>query len=289
MAQCTAKNIIGLGPPRTSVPTGSLFCLIKIKVHFSYNNTVFSFFILSTIFSPIFSFNCHFSIFVYILTISKQFRYALDFRHTMCYNISTSCAEGGDTMPETTANLIQDEMSQKIIDAVEEIAMEGGAATLTVTQILRKLDISNRVFYNRFPNIETVLDIVYRNTIVKIRSALESPIDIMEDFFEYVKDVVSRSLLVSYEVKMKFNQYIFEEDSLGELNRTWWTDEIKKLIIFAKEHKLIKDVDEETLAYSIWCFCRGYNADAVARGLPKEKAVADFKYSFSFLLEGLKI
>ena len=192
-------------------------------------------------------------------------------------------------MPETTANLIQDEMSQKIIDAVEEIAMEGGAATLTVTQILRKLNISNRVFYNRFPNIETVLDIVYRNTIVKIRSALESPIDIMEDFFEYVKDVVSRSLLVSYDVKMKFNQYIFEEDSLGELNRTWWTDEIKKLIIFAKEHKLIKDVDEETLAYSIWCFCRGYNADAVARGLPKEKAVADFKYSFSFLLEGLKI
>lgn len=192
-------------------------------------------------------------------------------------------------MPEAKDSLIKDEMTQAIIDAVEEIAMAGGAATLTVTQILRKLDISNRVFYNRFPNIETVLDIVYRNTIVKIRSALESPIRIEDDFFEYVKDVVSRSLLVSYEVKMKFNQYIFEEDSLGELNRDWWTDQIKKLIVYAKEHKLIKDVDEDTLAYSIWCFCRGYNADAVARGLPQEKAVDDFKYSFSFLLEGLKI
>ena len=199
------------------------------------------------------------------------------------------CAKRGDTMPEATQSLIHDEMSQKIIDAVEEIAMEGGAATLTVRQILRKLDISNRVFYNRFPNIESVLDIVYRNTIIKIRDAIQSPINIEDDFFEYAKDVVSRSLLFSYEVKMKFNQYIFEEDSLGELNRTWWTDEIKKLIIFAKEHKLIKDVDEDTLAYSIWCFCRGYNADAVARGLPKEKAVEDFKYSFSFLLEGLKI
>ena len=192
-------------------------------------------------------------------------------------------------MPEAKDSLIKDEMTQTIIDVVEEIAMAGGAATLTVTQILRKLDISNRVFYNRFPNIETVLDIVYRNTIVKIRSALESPIRIEDDFFEYVKDVVSRSLLVSYEVKMKFNQYIFEEDSLGELNRDWWTNQIKKLIVYAKEHKLIKDVDEDTLAYSIWCFCRGYNADAVARGLPQEKAVDDFKYSFSFLLEGLKI
>lgn len=191
-------------------------------------------------------------------------------------------------MPEVAQSLIHDEMSQKIIDAVEEIAMAGGAATLTVRQILRKLDISNRVFYNRFQNIEQVLDIVYRNTIIKIRDAFQSPISIESDFFEYAKDVVSRSLLFSYEVKMKFNQYIFEEDSLGELNRTWWTGEIKKLIIFAKTHKLIKEVDEDILAYSIWCFCRGYNADAVARGLPKEKAIEDFKYSFSFLLEGLK-
>jgi len=191
-------------------------------------------------------------------------------------------------MPEAAVSLIQDEMSQKIIDAVEEIAMEGGAATLTVRQILRKLDISNRVFYNRFQNIEQVLNIVYKNTILKVRNAIKSDIDPERDFFNYAIDVVSRSLLVSYEVKMKFNQYIFEEDSMGELNRAWWTGEIKKLIIYAKEHKLIKEVDEDILSYSLWCFCRGYNADAVARGLPKEKAVADFKYSFSFLLEGLK-
>ena len=192
-------------------------------------------------------------------------------------------------MSEVAQSLIHDEMSQKIIDAVEEIAMAGGASTLTVRQIMRKLEISNRVFYNRFQNIEQVLDIVYRNTIIKIRNAFQSPINIEDDFFEYAKDVVSRSLIFSYEVKMKFNQYIFEEDSLGELNRTWWTGEIKKLIIFAKSHKLIKDVDEDILAYSIWCFCRGYNADAVARGLPREKAIEDFKYSFSFLLEGLKL
>ena len=60
-------------------------------------------------------------------------------------------------MPEAKDSLIKDEMTQTIIDAVEEIAMEGGAATLTVTQILRKLDISNRVFYNRFvPNVHSV-------------------------------------------------------------------------------------------------------------------------------------
>ncbi len=180
-------------------------------------------------------------------------------------------------------------MSQKITDAVEEIVLEGGAETLTVRRILRKLNISNRVFYNRFQNIEQVLDIVYRNAVMKIRNAIATPLSIEDDFFEYVTDAVTRSLIFSYEVKMKFNQYIFEEDSLGESNRTWWTDEIKKLIIYAKEHKLIKDVDEDILSYSIWCFCRGYNADAVARDLPREKAIEDFKYSFSILLDGMKI
>ncbi|MGM9641985.1 MAG: TetR/AcrR family transcriptional regulator [Eubacteriales bacterium] len=192
-------------------------------------------------------------------------------------------------MAEPEVSLIHDEMSQHIIDAVEEIVMEGGASTLTVRRILRKLDISNRVFYNRFQNVEEVLDIVYRNTIVKVRDAIATPPGSDEDFFEYVMDALTRTLVFSYEVKMKFNQYVFEEDSLGDLNRTWWTEEIKKLIIYAKEHKLIKDVDEDVLSYSIWCFCRGYNADAVARDLPREKAIADFRYSFSFFLDGMKI
>ena len=63
-------------------------------------------------------------------------------------------------MPEATQSLICDEMSQTIINAVEEIAMEGGAATLTVRQILRKLDISNRVFYNRFQSLDELLEAI---------------------------------------------------------------------------------------------------------------------------------
>ena len=63
---------------------------------------------------------------------------------------------------------------------------------------------------------------------------------------------------------------------------------IKKLIDYAKSHGLIKDVDSDVMSYAIWCFCRGYNADSVGRGLPKEEAVKNFKYSFGFLLDGLK-
>ncbi len=184
--------------------------------------------------------------------------------------------------------LIRDAMSERIVQAAEELATAEGAHTVTVRKILQALGITNRVFYNRFRNAEEVLDIVYDHMIVKIRRDILASYDETRDFFEYVMDVVERSLIITYDTKMKFNQYVFENDSHSKSNYDWWTREIKKLIDYAKGRGLIKDVNSEILSYSIWCFCRGYNADAVGRHLPREEAIKNFRYSFGFLLEGLK-
>ncbi|MBQ4120814.1 MAG: TetR/AcrR family transcriptional regulator [Clostridia bacterium] len=192
-------------------------------------------------------------------------------------------------MPNSNNELIRDAMSETIITTVETMVMENGAHGITVRKVLTRLGISNRVFYNRFRNIEEVLEIVYKNTIIKIRESLTTTLDSEKDFFENVMDIVIRTLLVSYDTKMQFNQYIFENDSHSKSNYTWWMSEIKKLIDYAKEKHYIKDVDSDVMSYAIWCFCRGYNADAVARNLPRDEAVRRFRYSFAFLLEGMKV
>ena len=184
--------------------------------------------------------------------------------------------------------LIADEMSERIVRAAEQLATAEGANTVTVRKILQALGITNRVFYNRFRNVDEVLEIVYRDMIVKVRRDIVSAYDEKQDFFEYVKDVVEKSLLISYDTKMRFNQFMFESDSISTTNYAWWTGEIKKLIDYAKAHDLIRDVDSDVMSYSIWCFCRGYNADAVGRQIPREEAVKNFRYSFGFLLDGLK-
>lgn len=184
--------------------------------------------------------------------------------------------------------LIADEMSERIVRAVEQLATAEGASTVTVRKILQTLGITNRVFYNRFRNVDEVLEIVYRDMIVKVRRDIVSTYDEKQDFFEYVTDVIEKSLRISYDTKMRFNQFMFESDSHSTSNYVWWTGEIKKLIEYAKAHGLIRDVDSDVLSYSIWCFCRGYNADAVGRQIPCDEAVKNFRYSFGFLLDGLK-
>lgn len=185
-------------------------------------------------------------------------------------------------------SLIHDEMSDRIIDTAESLATALGAHSLTVRKILLELGITNRVFYNRFHNIEDVLKIVYQRTALKIRESIMADIDSQKDFFEYVTDIVANSLISSYDNKMKFSQYIFESD-LSSDNYGWWYAEIKKLIDYAIKCGYVKkDVDSSVMSYAIWCFCRGYNADAVGRGLPKDEAVKNFRYSFGILLEGMK-
>lgn len=184
--------------------------------------------------------------------------------------------------------LINDEMSDVIIDTASRLATAGGAHTLTVRKILRELDITNRVFYNRFHNIDEVLEIVYKKNIMQMRQCLADKYDKSKDFFEYVLDVLTQVLVSTYDIREQFSHYVFEYDSINDSNYRWWMDEIKKLVNYAKENNIIKDVDSEALSYSIWCFSRGFNADAICRRFTKEEAVEYFRYGMSFFLEGLK-
>ena len=63
-------------------------------------------------------------------------------------------------MANASQDLIYDEMSEKIIEAVSHIATTDGVHSVNVRKVLKHLEISNRVFYNRFHNIEEVLNII---------------------------------------------------------------------------------------------------------------------------------
>ncbi len=191
-------------------------------------------------------------------------------------------------MSSKKEGLICDDVSRKIIETAERIATVSGTDVITVRKILQEMGITNRVFYNRFHNIDEVLEIVYENTILKIRQSMARELDPDRDFFEQVTEIVASTLEMSYRNKMNFNQYVFENDSVSYINYEWWKNEIKRLIEYAKDRGLIRDLDSEIMSYSIWCFIRGYNADAVGRHLPQEVAINNFKYSFGVFLDGMK-
>ena len=183
--------------------------------------------------------------------------------------------------------IIKDDISNKIIETAAIIIQTEGINSVNVSKIIKRLGVSNRVFYNRFNNLEEVLEEVYNKIMIKIREKLNPQYDGKQNFFEYVLDLVENSLMLSYELKQQLNLYIFGNDSISQHNYEWYLDRIKKLIEYAKEKDLIKDVDSDVISYTIWCAIRGYNADAVMR-FEKDEAIKKMRYSFSLLLGALK-
>ncbi|MBQ4095441.1 MAG: TetR/AcrR family transcriptional regulator [Oscillospiraceae bacterium] len=190
-------------------------------------------------------------------------------------------------MANEKEKLITDEVSEEIVAVAERIARTDGVKNITVRRILKEMSVTNRVFYNRYHNINEVLEIIYRKAVIRMRESLQSQYDMRTQFYDYVMDVAVKVLVKTYEVKSAFSQYMFEFDSSTDSNRIWWTDSIKKIIEVAKETGQLIDVDSDMLSYTIWCFFRGYNADAVKRKLSVEEAVSRFKFGLHCLFYGL--
>ncbi len=189
-----------------------------------------------------------------------------------------------------TVKLIHDEMSGKIVDAAARIALSEGAGEVTVRRIIRALGVTNRVFYNRFHNVEEVLGLVYQDMAVQMRQSVLDEFDPDGDFFGQITDIAAGTLRLSYRLKLGMNQYVFTQDSVSAENYLWWRERIRGFIELGKEKGLVRpELDGERMSYAIWCFIRGYNTDALARGIPEEEAIEGFYYFFGVLLDGMKV
>ena len=191
-------------------------------------------------------------------------------------------------MKRVEDKLIYDEVSEMIIDATEKLTVSEGPHDINVRKVLKYLEITNRVFYNRFHNIEEVLDIISERSILKVRESLNFHFDEERDFFEQIMDEVEKTLIISYETRMNFAHYVFENDSVTDSNYKWWIEEIKKILNYAIDKGYIKKVDTDKTSYAIWCFIRGFNTDAIGRRLTLEEALDRYRHGFSIILDGLK-
>lgn len=184
---------------------------------------------------------------------------------------------------------IQDEISREIIESARRIAARKNPAQMTVRDVMKDLQITNRVFYNRFHNLDEVLQILYQESIARVRESLSIPWRGDVEFWEHVQTVATRTLILSYESRQDLSQFIFAADSFADANLAWWEQEIRRLIETGKQHGQVRsDLDEKAISYSIWCFIRGFNADAIARDLPRDEAMAVFRKGFGCFIDGMR-
>lgn len=191
-------------------------------------------------------------------------------------------------MPYSRGVKLQDEVSDKIISAATKMALNNGVGCLSVKAIINELNITNRVFYNRFKNLNEVLECIYQNVVQAMRQCILVEYDGKQDYYEFLIDIAASVLKKTYENKLHFSQYMFEYDSLNAANRNWWMERIKALLQYGIDRGLLKNTDLNLLCYSIWCFCLGFNTSSIGTDLTVDEAVAAFRLGIGTMLEGLR-
>lgn len=183
---------------------------------------------------------------------------------------------------------LEDAVSRKIIDIATEIVNAEGAEHLTVKRILAQLGTTNRVFYNRFQNVEDVLQNVYENAVIGMRECVIKAYDGSIDFYEYLMNLAVSALEKTFLLKKQFKNYMFKHDELSDSNRKWWLEQISQILEYGMNKGYLRHVNSKEFSYSVWCFCRGFSADAVYRNLSLEEVVKSFCLGVGCLIGGLR-
>lgn len=195
---------------------------------------------------------------------------------------------GTDFMAYSRGIQLEDEVSGEIIDCAMDIARENGVAAVTVSEILRKMEITNRVFYNRFKNIDEVIAELYKRVVDEMRICIDTEYDGRENYYEYLIGLAVSVLEKTYETKLHFAGIMKDYDSRAGENRKWWIAHIAPLLEYGMDSGFLKRADSKLLAYSIWCYCRGFNASVVGGGLNLGEALESFRLGIRCLIYGLK-
>ncbi len=191
-------------------------------------------------------------------------------------------------MAFSRGNRLEDDISRKIIEITAEIVNTEGAEYVTVKRILEKLGTTNRVFYNRFQNVEDVLQKVYENEIMDMRGCVVQAYDGTTDFYEYLMNLAVSTLERTYTLKKQFKNYMFRHDELSDNNRRWWLDQIAQILEYGMNKGYLRKENSKELSYSVWCFCRGFSAEAVYRNMGTEAFIQSFRLGVGCLIAGLK-
>lgn len=184
---------------------------------------------------------------------------------------------------------IEDETTKEIIHTAKKIAQKEGLEQLSVKRILAEMKVSNRVFYNRFRNIEDVIELLYEQAVNSLREIIDlSLLEKDELYYETLENLAVNVVRCLYQNNIHFRARLLSYETSKDNNRNWWIEQIQTILCDGVTRGLLKPMDELGTARGIWCLCLGFHKEALGKSVPEQEAIASFRTFFTIFIEGMK-
>jgi AcrR family transcriptional regulator len=177
---------------------------------------------------------------------------------------------------------------QAILDTAMEIGLREGFEALSIRKIINRMRYSTGVVYHYFKDKQEIIDAIDAAEAEKMRSIISALLDDTRDIIYNMTAVFHRILLLALEEPEKYNLIVLHKYSRRSESRPEWISYISGSLKKTMQTGLVRDMDPDRAALSIWSSFLGFNL-TISRysDLTIEEAEALFQVQLQIILKGV--
>lgn len=177
---------------------------------------------------------------------------------------------------------------QAILDTAMEIGMREGFEELSIRKIINRMRYSTGVIYHHFKDKQEIIDAIEAAETEKMRATITGLLDKERDIIHNMTAVFHHILLLAFEEPEKYNLIVLHKYSRRNEGRPQWLGYIGGGLKKAMQEGLVREMDPDKAAFSIWSSFLGFNL-TISRlsDLTIEEAEALFQVQLSIILKGV--
>lgn len=177
---------------------------------------------------------------------------------------------------------------QAILDTALDIGLQEGFEALSIRKITQRMRYSTGVVYHHFQDKQEIIDAIEASETARLRAMILELIDDDQDILRNMARVFHRMMRLALEEPERYNLIVLHKYSRARPTRPEWLAAIGAGLAKGIRDGLIRDLDPERAAFSLWTSFLGFNL-MIARqpGLTAEAAEALFQTQLHILVRGI--
>lgn len=177
---------------------------------------------------------------------------------------------------------------QAILDTALEIGIREGFEEVSIRKIIKKMKYSTGVVYHHFKDKQEIIDAIELTETEWLRTQITELLDSKKDILSEMETVFHRIMKLAFEEPEKYNLIVLHKYSRRNPGQSEWINYLGEKLKKGMEAGLIKEIDSEKAAFSIWSSFLGFNL-MISRhtDLTMVQAEEMFRVQFDIILKGV--
>lgn len=180
------------------------------------------------------------------------------------------------------------QVRQTIVDTAMEIGIEEGFEELSVRKISSRINYTTGVIYYHFKDKQEIIDVIEQTETRKLSDIIQSILEEKKDIIYNISKVFHRIMRLAYDEPEKYNLIVLHKYSRRQVTNYPWVNHISAGLKEAMENGVVRNLDTDKAAFSIWSSFLGFNL-LISRhqGMPLELAESLFEVQLEIILKGV--